>query len=119
MKKIYLLQFWVFLLFCTYLSLTPAVPDALHNYSDKLLHASGYLALFLSCSLAYARIWSWRLIFGGLLSYSVLIEITQNFIPHRGFSGFDILANALGLFLGLGARSIISKAVKKTGLSLF
>jgi VanZ family protein len=116
MKKIYRLQFWIFLLFCTYLSLTPVVPDNLQNYSDKFLHSLGYLALFLSCALAYPQK-PWQLLTACLFSYSVSIEIIQTFIPNRGFAFFDILANALGLGLGLGLNFLLRKAAEKIGLS--
>ncbi|WP_020676094.1 VanZ family protein [Geopsychrobacter electrodiphilus] len=115
MKKIYHFQFWGFLLFCSYLGLIPSLPQALEGYSDKALHSLGYLALFLSCSLAYHQRFSWKLIFAALLGYSVMIEVIQHFIPHRQFSLLDILANAFGLTLGLGLSFILGKVAKKTG----
>ncbi|MCF6179070.1 MAG: VanZ family protein [Geopsychrobacter sp.] len=111
-KKILILQFWLFFIFCSYLSLTSAPPEALHDYSDKLLHATGYCALFLSCHIAYRQQSSWYQRAGLLLSYSLAIEIAQHFIPHRGFSLADMLANAIGLLFGF----LFSKLAEKTGL---
>jgi len=99
MKAFATIQFWLFFIFCSYLSLTPAPPAIVQTFSDKLLHTTGYLALYLSCSLAYPFATKRKIL--SLLGYSVLIEIMQHFIPHRGFSLLDILANALGLALGL------------------
>ncbi len=101
MKSLRIIQFWLFLLFCSYLSLTPAPPTAMLTISDKLLHSTGYLALYLSCSAAYpqANLRTRKLLF--LLSYSGMIEVLQHFIPNRGFSLLDILANASGLVFGL------------------
>ncbi len=103
------LQFWLFLLFCIYLSLTPAPPQAMLSVSDKLLHAIGYLALYLSASLAYPLPGYTRRKLLSLLGYSILIEILQHFIPHRGFSLLDILANAVGLLLGLGLSLLLGR----------
>ena len=33
--------------------------------------------------------------------FGLIIELVQYFIPYRGFDLYDILANSLGLFLGL------------------
>jgi len=112
MKIAYKSQFWIFLLFCTYLSLIPAPPETLQTYPDKLLHATGYLALYLSCALSYARQITWGQRAALLFAYSIGIEILQHFIPRRAFSMADILANAVGLTAGI----ILTAAVKKTGL---
>lgn len=96
-----LFQFWIFLLATTYLSLTSGPPDALEVFSDKIIHCVGYLLLMLSCDLAY---WPGRKLVGKilfLLGFSITIEIFQHFIPHRQFSGLDILANLTGLTWGL------------------
>ena len=105
-------QFWIFFCFCTWLSLSPAPPDVLLSYSDKLLHAVGYCALFLSARLAYPAPPFLARTLIGLFGYSILIEILQHFIPHRGFSWFDILANAGGLLLGLAITSILLRCIK-------
>ncbi len=107
MKSLRIIQFWLFLIFCSYLSLTSAPPQAMQTVSDKLLHASGYLALYLSCSIAYPLANHRIRKLAALLSYSILIEVLQHFIPNRGFSVFDILANAVGLVLGLGLSLIL------------
>lgn len=92
------LQFWLLLTIATYLSLTPAPPQAMQSISDKLLHTLGYLGLFLSGALADLQPRkSFMLLFG----YSCLIEVLQHFIPNRGFSLEDILANAVGLSTGV------------------
>ena len=101
MKALGNIQFWLFLTFCSYLSLTPAPPNVILSFSDKFLHTVGYMALYLSCSVAYplASLTIRKLTL--LLGYSIMIEVFQHFIPNRGFSLLDILANASGLVLGL------------------
>lgn len=95
------LQFWLFLLFCTYLSLTPYPEGALtENFSDKFLHFLGYLLLLISCNIAHRPNRQLPVKILLLLCYSALIEIIQHFIPNRGFSFGDILANLSGLLIG-------------------
>ena len=112
-----LFQFWIFLLATTYLSLTSGPPDALEVFSDKIIHCVGYLLLTLSCDLAY---WPGRKLVGKilfLLGFSIIIEMLQNFIPHRQFSGLDILANLTGLVWGLLVivylKPLVNKIAKK------
>ena len=89
----------------------------MQSVSDKLLHASGYLALYLSCSIAYPLASHRIRKLAALLSYSILIEVLQHFIPHRGFSVFDILANALGLLLGLSLSLIFERYLSSRNAS--
>ena len=89
----------------------------MQSVSDKLLHASGYLALYLSCSIAYPLASHRIRKIAALLSYSILIEVLQHFIPHRGFSVFDILANALGLLLGLSLSLIFERYLSSRNAS--
>jgi len=110
MTTLRLAQFWIFFTLCSWLSLSPAPPEALLSFSDKLLHAAGYCALFLSARLAYPAPLSAKVLAAGLLSYSILIEILQHFIPHRGFSLSDILANACGLLLGWAVSRLVFKS---------
>jgi VanZ family protein len=95
------LQFWLFLLYCTYLSLTPSPNEMLiETFSDKFLHGIGYLLLLLSCNLAHHPHKYLGLKIIMLLGYSATIETIQHFIPNRGFSVGDILANLSGLLIG-------------------
>lgn len=95
-------QFWLFLLYCTYLSLTPSPNEQLiETFSDKTLHGGGYLLLILSCNFAHRPNRYLALKVALLMSYSILIEIIQPFIPNRGFSFGDMVANLSGLLIGL------------------
>jgi VanZ family protein len=88
------------------LSLTPAPPQALLTFSDKLLHSAGYLALYLSCSFAYPQPATVNRKLFFLFFYSILIELIQHFIPQRSFSFLDILANGFGLLSGVALFTI-------------
>lgn len=95
------LQFWALVLACVWLSLMPQPPGVFETASDKVWHLLAYLALFLSCSLAYAgrlQVLS-RMIL--LFSFSLLIEVIQHFVPRREFSLADLAANGAGLMIGM------------------
>lgn len=85
----------------------------LMSFWDKLLHGGGYFALFLSLALAYPEKGLVQMVLN-LLSYSVLIEVFQHFIPNRGFSLLDILANFSGLVLGCLLYASSSRLRQKT-----
>lgn len=107
-------QFWLFLLYCTYLSLTPSPNEELiETFSDKFLHCIGYLLLILSCNLAYRPNRYLSLKVTLLFCYSVAIEITQHFIPNRGFSIGDLLANLSGLLIGALLISLFHRMTKQ------
>lgn len=92
------LQFWLFLLYCTYLSLTPSPHEVLiESFSDKFLHFTGYLLLLVSLDLAYRPQRSLPIKIAVLLGYSLLIECAQSLISNRSFSIGDLFANLTGL----------------------
>lgn len=107
-------QFWLFLLYCTYLSLTPSPNEQLiETFSDKALHCVGYLLLLLSCNFAHRPNRYLALKVALLMSYSILIEVIQHFIPNRGFSFGDMVANLSGLLIGLTLILVWNSIVRK------
>ncbi|MDT8420130.1 MAG: VanZ family protein [Desulfuromonadales bacterium] len=95
------LQFWLFLLYCSYLSLTPSPhAELIETFSDKFLHFTGYLLLVASCNMAYAPGRRLPVKIALLFGYSLLIEGAQHFIPNRSFSLGDLGANLFGLLVG-------------------
>lgn len=109
LKKSAPAAFLILLAAVTYLSLTPISHQVSEISWDKLNHLAAYLCLgvladmaFLTGSRLFLKLWL-------LLGYSVLIELAQHVIPNRYFSGFDIFANTLGLFLAFGILQIIQK----------
>ena len=45
----------------------------------------------------------------GSIAVSLLLELFQAFIPGRSFEYYDMLANTLGVFLGLGSFYLVYK----------
>jgi len=93
----------------TYLALTP-ITHAVSTFCwDKLNHLGAYLCLGILADIGFltGTRMGWKLSL--LLLYSVLIESAQHVIPTRQFSGYDILANALGLMIAYGVLRILQK----------
>jgi VanZ family protein len=78
----------------------PGIP-----YADKILHFTVYFIL--GTTLAWAgrrrtgRVAHWGLLLGGAV-YALSDEWHQSFVPGRDPSGWDLLADVVGLLLGYG-----------------
>jgi VanZ family protein len=68
--------------------------------SDKWLHGITFTALALWFSGQYARHSYWRLI-TGLIAFGLLIEVTQRMVSYRTAELTDLLADLLGIGLGM------------------
>jgi len=70
-------------------------------YGDKIMHALlyGVMAMLLNFSLNYKKIY--RLQLGALLvlSFAILEEFSQYYIPSRTFDLYDICADVVGVVL--------------------
>ena len=82
----------------TFLSTTPIDYHVISfDFVDKLEHLGAFLTLAFLVDFAFpASPWN-RQKFFLLLSYGLLLEIVQYFIPFRQFSLWDLTADALGL----------------------
>lgn len=71
--------------------------------SDKLVHAS----LFGLCATLFVRGWTtlrqrWWLVCGVLFVYGILTELMQRYVPGRNSTLGDLLADGIGVGLGVG-----------------
>lgn len=76
------------------------IPQAF-DQQDKLHHLLGFAAFAFTLRLGFPR-WrlGWALMFA--LGVALLIEVAQGYQPHRDASAGDMLANTLGVLLGVG-----------------
>jgi VanZ family protein len=86
----------------TTLALMPAPPKVITTGWDKSNHALAF------ASLAFAGVWAlwpqprrWWLLALALLAYGGGIEIAQTYLPPREGDWFDLLADGVGIALGL------------------
>lgn len=91
---------WIMVLVVIWLSLTPTPPRPPGPLSwDKANHFLAYGALMYWFAQAFIRHWRWPLFLAGL---GLALELLQGWGGVRSFDLFDIIANVLGVALGLG-----------------
>lgn len=105
------------LLLCaiSYLALTPAPPRDMDTGWDKANH---FLAF---ASLAFSGHWSaaarrtrYLLLPAALVAYGGAVEVIQMFVPHRSSEWGDLLADSIGIALGLAAALLVLQLLPKT-----
>ncbi len=101
-QRAWLLAFVVLVVLMSYLAFRPA--DAFHPTLgwDKLNHAAAFLTMAFSGHFAFrerprATFW----VVFSLLALGIAIELLQTYIPGRQGEVEDLLADAVGLFMGL------------------
>lgn len=86
----------------TWLALVPAPPKVMTTGWDKSNHALAFASLAFSAVWALwqrPRQWGW-LVFA-LVGYGIAIEIAQSFVPPREADWHDVVADSIGILLGL------------------
>ncbi len=108
MRKLIICFYVLYVLMITYFSLTPIEPKIYTSIKDivstskvdEISHFTGYLILFVIAKKVHTK--SNYLTCAIICCiYSFSIECIQYFIPNRDFEGIDMLANALGICLGV------------------
>lgn len=109
-RLVCVLQFYALLVIYTYLGLTPHPENSVPVFNDLLMHFTGYAVAGISISFArpYWPLWQRAAL---LITYSFAIEIGQHFNPPRTFSLVDMVANSVGVLLGLCIVIILTKYV--------
>ena len=83
-----------------YLALTPQHIEILDGLWDKQNHFIAFLTLFVLLSFAYINLSTLTKV-GLLLFVGFQIEATQYFVPGRFFSLLDIVADSIGIAIGM------------------
>ena len=92
--------FWIALISSYILAIMPQnIAPSFQSLSDKSLHFIAFAVLTLLLTLSY-RIPLWKSI-GYLLFYATFIEFSQTFTPNRCAEWLDIVADGIGIALGL------------------
>lgn len=92
----------ILLVTITWLALVPDPPQRVSTGWDKSNHALAFASLAFASVWALwpqPRQWGWPAVV--LLAYGVGIEIAQHFLPPRSADPQDVLADAVGIALGL------------------
>jgi len=85
-----------------YLSLTPTPEDIGQIFGlDKVLHVLAYSFSMFWSNLCYRRKKYIVLFSVGLILMGIILEIAQGMTDYRTMSPYDMIANSVGVFLGL------------------
>lgn len=107
-KSLYSAIILTFLIACLSLtSLQIKIPEVTFGYFDKVAHIIFYTLLsfhwLLALSLRKVYFLKTLLIITGILFYGIIIEVLQEiFTSSREADCYDVIANAIGVFLGFG-----------------
>lgn len=82
------------------LALLPTGDKMVFSGQDKLVHGITFAVLFLLSKQSLPTDVSLWLIYPGLMSYGVLMEVLQGLSGYRHMEGMDLLADLLGLMVG-------------------
>jgi len=93
--------FWLIFVLLLGLTLSPKMLSPIKaTHIDKVYHLVAFAGFAFTLRVAYLRFSNWT-----ILAFSILvgigIEIAQSFIPNRGFSLGDLLADAMGAVMGV------------------
>lgn len=91
-----------------YLALTSRHIEIVESFWDKQNHFVAFFTLYVLLSMAYKHL-SIRAKSALLFLVGCQIEITQYFIPERSFSLMDIVADSVGIMIGIAIYRLISK----------
>jgi VanZ family protein len=101
------LIFWGPLLFATYMAFTPISLAITPSMSDKKLHMMAFTYLSAALWWAYPRWGASYFAAATLVAYGIFIEVVQAFIPNRTASLADLLADGIGIGIGLGGVHLV------------
>lgn len=99
-KNLSKILFFTYLAIIFYLAVTPQEVDVVKNSWDKLNHFAAFFVLYVLLTFSFNKInIFYRFLIS--LSFGIFIEIIQYFLPNREFSLLDVLADVIGIILGI------------------
>ncbi|MFY9143112.1 VanZ family protein [Sulfuricurvum sp.] len=110
MIPLYRAAFFTALSAITVLAVIPdysCLPSAV-SISDLLNHSIAFSVLTLLYRLSFSH--TWKRILASLFAYALLIELVQAFLPTRCASIEDVVADSVGMVIGL----IVSRQIVKS-----
>jgi len=99
-SAIFKIMFSLCVIVIFYLATTTQEIKPLEYTWDKANHFIAFMTLYILLNLAYQSL-NIKIKALMLIGYGIFIEIVQYFIPGRDFSGFDVIADSIGIFIGV------------------
>jgi VanZ family protein len=100
MDKLYRVMFYGCLVVIEFLATTTQEIKPLEHSWDKANHFLAFMTLYILLSLAYKNFSTLSKVVL-LIAFGLQIEIVQSFIPGRDFSLFDVVADTVGITIGI------------------
>ena len=98
--KLFRIVFFVGVVAVIVLSVIPQEAKPATGLSGKMNHIMAYAALTVAGGMAYRGGWALAILALGLVLMGAGLELIQAVLPSRSASGYDALANAVGMALG-------------------
>lgn len=95
------------LLIISWLAFSPKPPESLTTGWDKSNHLLAFATLAVVASLSLSMLRRARWVSAGLLAYGIFIELVQSQIPGRSADAADVLADMVGVALGLAVVALL------------
>ncbi len=111
MHNLFRMGFYICLLSIEFLATTTREIEVIQNTWDKANHFIAFFTLYILLSLAYKN-FSTKLKILFLLAFGMQIEIVQSFIDGRYFSLLDVVADSIGITLGVFFYAYVMKKLK-------
>ena len=94
------LSFFICIVAIEYLATTSLEIKPLENTWDKANHFMAFMTLYVTLSLGYPKLEVVKKVLI-LLVFGIQIECVQYFLPNREFSLLDVVADGVGIIMGM------------------
>jgi VanZ family protein len=108
-RKLLVALGWTYIAAIVWLSLTPSPPTVGFEESDKAAHFLAYGLLMLWFSLLYSKSFPRVAYALGFVAMGIGLEFLQGALGHRTYEMFDIIADTIGVLLGLGLALVLQR----------
>ncbi|QSZ41663.1 VanZ family protein [Sulfurimonas aquatica] len=112
MQQFFKVALFICLIAIEYLATTTVHIEVVENLWDKANHFIAFFTLYILLTLAYKNLSLIIKVFY-LLLFGVQIEIVQYFIPERYFSFLDVVADSIGILIGVMVMLFYKKVFSK------
>jgi len=107
-KALFIAAFYICLVAIEFLATTTIHIEAVESIWDKANHFIAFFTLYILLTLAYKKL-SLKAKVGLLILFGMQIEFVQSFIPARYFSLLDVVADSIGILIGVVAYKLYKK----------
>ena len=97
---IFVVAFYICIIAIEYIATTTLEIKPIQNSWDKANHFIAFFTLYVTLSLGYPKLEVVKKVLI-LLTFGMQIECVQYFLPNREFSLLDVVADGVGIFMGM------------------